>query len=269
VCVRTSGTTHTTKRHNFRLTRLYPRVPTVPRIPLIEDLTTGSVPAGSVLLVEFAGASQWYNASVTIAAGWLKQGGKVSYNAAAQSPDDVRSVLNRLGVNFEEYEKEDRLRIWDFYTASLGKKSNEKYAYGSLKVADLSLRIAKEDMLEAPQPEWLRVIDNSSTWYRFNDEKAMMEVELTRFIPSFKLRKSTALRAIMRDVHSNWVIQQLEGVIDFIVREEYVLVIRGKSSKPCDCGRSILCVRLWWCAPPHPHTRKSNACHLRSKAREY
>ena len=26
---------------------------------------------------------------------------------------------------------------------------------------------------------------------------------------------------------------------DFIAREEYVLVIRGKSSKRCDCGRSI------------------------------
>jgi len=63
----------------------------------------------------------------------------------------------------------------------------------------------------------LRVVENSSTWYRFNDEKAMMEVELTRFIPSFKLRKSTAIRAIMKDVHSNWVLQQLEGAHDGII----------------------------------------------------
>jgi KaiC/GvpD/RAD55 family RecA-like ATPase len=189
----------------------------VPRIPLIGDLTTGPVPAGSVLLAEFTGASQWYNAALTIAAGWLKQGGKVAYSALAQSPDDVRSALTRLGVNYEESEKEDKLRIWDFYTASLGKTSNEKYAYNSLKVMDLSLRIAKEDMHEAPQPEWLRVIENSSTWYRFNDEKAMMEVELTRFIPSFRFRKSTAIRAIMKDVHSNWVVQQLEGAHDGIL----------------------------------------------------
>ena len=189
----------------------------MPRIPLIEDLTTGPIPAGSVLLVEFTGASQWYNAALTIAAGWLKQGGKVSYNAAAQSPDDVRSALTRLGVYSEEYERDNKLRIWDFYTASLGKKSDEKYAYDSLKVMDLSLRIAKEDMYEVPQPEWLRVIDNSSTWYRFNDEKSMMEVELTRFIPSFKLRKSTAVRAIMKGVHSNWVYEQLEGAHDGII----------------------------------------------------
>lgn len=125
----------------------------MPRIPLIEALTIAPVPTGSVLLVEFTGASQWYNAALTIAAGWLKQGGKIAYSALAQSPDDVRSGLTRLGVNCEECEKEDKLRIWDFYTASLGKKSNEKYAYDSLKVADLSLRIAQEDMHEAPQPE--------------------------------------------------------------------------------------------------------------------
>jgi KaiC/GvpD/RAD55 family RecA-like ATPase len=195
----------------------------VPRIPLIEDLTTGPVPAGSVLLVEFTGASQWYNAALTMAAGWLKEGGKLSYSAASRSPDDARSALRRLGVNFDELEKEDKLRIWDFYTTSLGKKSSEKYAYDSLKVMDLSLRFAKEDMLRAPQPDWLRVIDNASTWYRFNDEKAMMEVELTRLIPSTKLQKSTTIRGMMKDVHSNWVYQQLEsahdGVIDFKLDE--------------------------------------------------
>jgi KaiC/GvpD/RAD55 family RecA-like ATPase len=170
-----------------------------------------------MLLVEFTGASQWYNAALTVASGWLKSGGKVSYNATVQSPDDVRAGFRRLGVNCEEYEKEDDLRIWDFYTATLGKKSNERFAYDSLKAADLSLRTAKEDMQEAPQPEWLRVIDNSSTWYRFNDERTMMEIELSRFIPSFRLRKSTAIRAVMKDIHSNWVLQQLEGAHDGII----------------------------------------------------
>ena len=38
----------------------------MPHIPLIEDLTMGPVPAGSNISVEFAGASQWYGASVSI-----------------------------------------------------------------------------------------------------------------------------------------------------------------------------------------------------------
>ena len=167
-------------------------------MPLIEDLTQGPVPAGSMLLVEFSEASQWYNAALTIAAGWLKDGG-------------------RLGVNCEENERSDNLRIWDWYTATLGKKSDEKYAYDSLKAADLSLRVAKEDMRESPQPEWLRMIENASTWYRFNDEKAAMELELTRFIPSLRLRKSTTIRAMLKDTHSNWLCQQLEGVHDGII----------------------------------------------------
>ena len=189
----------------------------MPRIPLIEDLTTRPIAAGTMLLVEFTGASQWYNAALTIASGWLKSGGKVSYSATVQSPDDVRTGFQRLGVKYHEYEIEDKLRIWDLYSATLGMKSHEKFAYDSLKAADLSLRTAREDMREGPQQEWLRVIENSSTLFRFNDEKTMMEVELSRFIPSFRSRKSTAIRAIMRDVHSNWVLQQLEGAHDAII----------------------------------------------------
>jgi hypothetical protein len=75
----------------------------------------------------------------------------------------------------------------------------------------------KDDMRQAPQPEWLRIIENTSTWYRFNDERAVMELELTRFIPSFRLRSSTAVRAIMKDVQSQWVVQQLEGAHDGII----------------------------------------------------
>ena len=170
-----------------------------------------------MLLVEFTGASQWYNAALTIASGWLITGGKVSYNATVQSPSEIRAGLRRLGINCEECEAEDRLRIWDLYSATLGKKSNERFAYDSLKASDLSLRTAKEDMRESPQPDWLRVIENLTTLYRFNEEKVMMEVDLTRFIPSFRLRSSTAIRAIIKDVHSNWVIQQLESAHDGII----------------------------------------------------
>ncbi len=52
----------------------------------------------------------WYSASFTIAAGWLKQGGKVGYSTYAQPPDDVRSQLSRLGLRVEELEKDDLRR---------------------------------------------------------------------------------------------------------------------------------------------------------------
>ena len=106
----------------------------MPRIQLIEDLTKEPIPPGCTILVEFDPASQWYNASLTIAARWLRTGGSVSYIAQSQSPDDVRSQLRQLGLTVEELEQKDRLWITDFYTASLGQKSKERFAVESLKV---------------------------------------------------------------------------------------------------------------------------------------
>jgi KaiC/GvpD/RAD55 family RecA-like ATPase len=190
---------------------------------MIEDLTTDPVPGGSVLLVEFDPASQWINASLTIAAGWLKQGAKVSYNVFTQTPDDIRSKLSRLGVSVESLEKEDKLRIQDWHTATLGLKSGEKYSEESLKAADLNIVFSRQVMREPPDPNWLRIADNISTFARFNDERSWVEYLLTRNFPAQKLRKSTNLAGLIRGLHSDSVYKQLEaaadGIIDFKLEE--------------------------------------------------
>lgn len=196
----------------------------MPRIPLIEDLTTDPVPPGSTILAEFVGASQWYNASLTIAGGWIRTGGKVSYSAFAKPPDVIRSQLQALGANTDELEREDKLRIWDFYSATLGGKSKERYAQDSLKVHDLSISFSRETMRQPPQPEWLRVVDNEpATLCRFNDEKAVGEFLLSRHFPSHGLRKTTAVFGLLKGVHSNLMYEQLEaaseGIIDFKIDE--------------------------------------------------
>jgi KaiC/GvpD/RAD55 family RecA-like ATPase len=195
----------------------------LPKIPIIEDLTTEPIPGGSVLLVEFDPGSQWINASLTIAAGWLKQGGKVSYNVFTQTPDDIRSELKRLEMPVEVLEKEDKLRIQDWYTATLGLKSSEKYSQESLKVADLNIVFSKQIMREPPDPNWLRIADNISTFARFNDERSWVEYLLTRNFPAQKLRKSTNLMGLIRRVHNDSVYRQLEvaanGIIDFMLEE--------------------------------------------------
>ena len=214
-----------TETHNccHVLLRLCARV--LPRIPLIEDLTTGPIPHSSFLLVEFTGASQWYNASFTISAGWLKTGGgPLGYNSLAHPPDDVRSKLNELGLNCEQLESEDKLYITDLYTATLGQKSKEKIAIPSLKVADLSIEFSRNIMRGPPEPDTLAIVDNGSTLARFNDEKNWVEFILTRIIPSAKLLKNTGIAGIIREIHSAWVYEQLEaaadGIIDFSVEEE-------------------------------------------------
>jgi hypothetical protein len=84
------------------------------RIALIEDLITEPLPAGSNLLVVYDATSQWYRVSLNIAREWLRAGGDVGYNVAAQRPDKIRSQLEKLGLNVKELEAGGKLEIWDW-----------------------------------------------------------------------------------------------------------------------------------------------------------
>src|SRR5208283_2855961 len=191
----------------------------MPRIPLIEDLATQSIPAGSVLLVVFDPFSQWYNAIITITAGWLKQGGKVDYSAYTEPPEAVRFKLSRLGVNVGQLEMEEKLQINDWYTATLGEKSKEKHSFPSLKVSDLSLFFSQLKIQSQPDPGWLNISDNTSTVAKFNDEKSWVEYVLSFPIRMGRIRGHTMVRGLMDGLHSAWAYKQLEsahdGIIDF------------------------------------------------------
>ncbi len=195
----------------------------MPRLPLIEDLTKGPLPPGSNILVEFDPASQWYNASFTLAAGWLETGGKTRYSVTTQPPDYVRSQLDRLVPNQSWLERTETLRVWDWYTAQLGRKSKEKYAFDSLKVADMSIRFSKDFMPQPPDPDQLLIIDDLSVGARFNDERNWVEFILTRLFPHHKLRKLTSIDGVIQGVLSDWAKKRLEGaadgIIDFKVEE--------------------------------------------------
>jgi len=189
----------------------------MPRIPLIEDLATQSIPAGTVLLVVFDPSSQWYNAIITITAGWLKQGGKVDYSAYTEPPETVRFKLNRLGVNSRQLEMEEKLQINDWYTATLGEKSKEKHSFPSLKVSELSSFFSKLEIPSQPDPRWLNISDNTSTVVRFNDEKSWVEYVLMWPIRMGRIRGHTMIRSLMDGVHSGWAYTQLESAHDGII----------------------------------------------------
>ena len=195
----------------------------MPRIPLIEDLTKGPIPAGSNILVEFDPASQWYNASVTIIAGWLKTGGRARYTLSTQPPDDFRSQLNRYVQNVSELESKDILQIWDLYSVTLGQKSKEKYTIDSLKVVDMSIQYATQMMRQPIAPDILLIGDDETVAARFNDEKNWVEFTLTRDFPNVKLRKLSGISGLLRGVLSDWAQKRLEGaadgIIDFKVEE--------------------------------------------------
>ena len=201
-------------------------------LALIEDLLTEPMPAGSNLLVEYDAASQWYRASLNIAREWLRTGGEIGYNVAAQSPDSFRSQLVKLGLNVKELEASGKLEIWDWYTVTLGQQSKEKFVGAdSLKAGHLSIEMAKEmkDFLSGADsgmggdPQFLRIWDNSSVLARFNEDKVWVELLLTRIFPSASHTKSTLIVGVIRGIHSDWVYKQLEdaadGVIDLKIQE--------------------------------------------------
>jgi hypothetical protein len=127
----------------------------------------------------------------------LKQGGSVSYNTLAQSPTNVRNALQRLGVDPTPLEAEpappyERLKIWDWYTQTLGLKSTEKLV-APVKAADLSIMFSREQFKLEPDPLRLRITDDWSTFARFNDEKTMVEFTLTRAFPLATMLKATGV----------------------------------------------------------------------------
>ena len=157
-----------------------------------------------------------------MAAGWAKQDGDVGYNGFVQPPESIRKQLARLGLNVADLERSDRLRVYDWYTPTLGRKSKERYGIDSLRVADQSIefRLTEDDLKGPTESEWfesIRLVDNFSTLARFNEERAWVEFMLTRVLPIAPVKKSTLIFGIMKGVHSEWAYKQLEGSVDGII----------------------------------------------------
>lgn len=195
----------------------------MPKIPLVEDLTRGLIPPGSRFLVEYDSAADWYNASVTIAAGWLRSGGRVAYNVASQPPkNNIRLQLTRLGLEPQELEESGLFRVYDWHSASLGRKSTEKMKEDSLKVTDMSIgwmKEAKELTQSAPAPGGLMIVDDISSLDRFNEEKSWVEFVLTRVIARDLVRPSPCITMIgvIKGLHSERVYKRLEATFDGII----------------------------------------------------
>lgn len=208
-------------------------------------MTKEPIPPGSNILVEFDPASYWYNASLTMAAGWIATGGIASYNVYDHQPDDVRVQLERLGLDVQSLEREGRFRIIDWYTFQLGQKSQEKFAAASLKVADLSILYSRTMMAKSTakgvgptlpgtyggsgwiglkaEPSVLRIGDDELVILRFNDEKSFIDLWRTREVPSASATKSTQIAGAVKGSYDDRVLKSMEssvdGVIDFKLDE--------------------------------------------------
>ena len=94
----------------------------------------------------------------------------------------------------------EKLKVWDLYSATLGRKSTEKYALESLKVADLSVAYSRDRMRLPPSPDLVEIVDDLTVFARFNDEKNWVEWELTRDFAAYKMQKVTEILGLIKGV---------------------------------------------------------------------
>ena len=235
---------------------------TLVSIPLLTQLIPDGVKPGTIFLVEFDPESQWLAVAVTITAGYLGAGGRVSYTAQLRSPETVRENLLALGVDISAATSEGRFALDDYYSATLtggrldgGPSVIERIEGGtrarSLKVADVSVEWRKE-MKQSPEsgsvfenwsPGAFTVAESMSQFLRFNEERPYLEWALSRTHPNMRRAKRITFEGFVRDIHSESFYKRLEsdvdGVIDLRVMErdeeaKSLLRVRSLKGQPHD-----------------------------------
>ena len=225
-------------------------------IPILTALVPDGIKPGTIFLVEFDPESQWLAVAATIAAGYLRAGGRVGYMAQLRSPETVRENLVALGVDVSAATREGRFTVDDWYSATLtggrleggGTSMFDSIEGGvrarSLKVADLSVQWLKEmkqgfepsGVFAAWPPGALEILESGSQMLRFNEEKPYLEWLISRD-PTVRRAKRISLDGILRGVRTESFYKELEsdfdGVIDLRVME------RGGEWKNLLCVRSL------------------------------
>lgn len=228
-------------------------------IPLLKRLIPEGIRPGTVFVVEFDPQSQWLAVATTIAARYLQEMGRVGFVTLTRPPEDVLRDLAALGVDITAVQKENRLTVDDWYSATLtGGRLKSGGQTGviepipggvravSLRVSDLSvewLKGRKEgwqpfDLSETWPPGAIVMNDSGSEILRFNEENAVVEYFVSRVNPNERKAGRIFLAAFVRGIHTETFYKRMEsaadGVIDVRVMEredEIINQIRVTSLK--------------------------------------
>ena len=221
-------------------------------LPFLKELIENPIGYGSSLLVEFEPDSIWYETSLTLAAHALRDGTRTDYHLFQHMPSELREALERFGLDVEQLEDKDTLRILDSYTVQTGlnveiqEKSRVPRHYSqSLKLSDWS--IANVQRIKSGVPEEdkrrLHIDDNTGVLLQYNDEKAFIDNWRTRSRPHTKVQEIVSFNSLMKGAASDGFTKQFESLSDAIIdiksgeREgqiEHVLRVRAMRGRPYD-----------------------------------
>jgi KaiC/GvpD/RAD55 family RecA-like ATPase len=191
-------------------------------LPILKELVPTGLEYGTVLLVEFAPDSLWYETSFTVTAQALRAGIITEYHTFLRTPAYVRGTLTRLGLDVANLEAAKTLTINDSYSDQTDLKSR------TLDFMDFDEDVEYAKRIKAGYAEekkrHLHIDDNTGILLQYNKEKEMVDQWRTRIIPSFRAREALAFNSLLTGTASDAFYRQLEslcdGIIDFKSEEK-------------------------------------------------
>jgi KaiC/GvpD/RAD55 family RecA-like ATPase len=212
--------------------------------PLFRAVAPHGFRFGCALLIEFAPDSLWYEVSLTLTTQALRQGLGTEYHCLINAPDKIREKMAKFGLDVQRLERDDAIRIIDDYTAQVGLRKPDASRETSLRVADWSI-LAAQKMKSGSESDRRRVHidDNTSILSRYNKESEIIDYWRTRLIPLSSRLEQVMLHSLVKGVHSEAFINQLEswhdGIVDVRSVEgerglEHFIRIRMMRGEECD-----------------------------------
>ena len=199
-------------------------------LPILKPMVPGGLSYGGHYVVEHDPDSPWYETSLTIAAEALSQGVRTEYHVFTHPPDYIRQDLARLGLDARKLEAQDTLRILDTYDVmtglaapekpeAMGRKGREPFethhefdlVHWSSKVESLIKQGVAEE-----EKKWLHLDDNTGILNHYSDEKLMIDMWRTRFLPYARVRELAMIHSFVTGIASDSFYRNFEALCDGI-----------------------------------------------------
>jgi class 3 adenylate cyclase/TolB-like protein/Tfp pilus assembly protein PilF len=148
---------------------------------------------------------------------------KVDYHTFTHVPSDIRTNLEKLGLNVKTLEDNDSLRIVDSYTVQTGIGEPEKAPGYTVDTSSVSMDDwTKADIKDAGEPvqesdkQRFHVDDDTSILVQFNGETKVVTHFRTQTVPFARRREMSSFHSVLRGVFSDSFYAQFESFCDGI-----------------------------------------------------
>ncbi|HEV2226093.1 MAG TPA: adenylate/guanylate cyclase domain-containing protein [Nitrososphaerales archaeon] len=195
-------------------------------LPLLEPVLPRGLGFGKNYLVEFEPNSLWFETSLTLCAQALKMGLRVDYHTFTHVPGDIRSALEKFGLDLKALEGNDSFRIVDSYTIQTGIGEPERGPIPSYTADISSVNIddgTKADIKDAGEPvresdkRRFHIDDDTSIMVQYNGEAKVVSHFRTQTVPFARRREMSSLHSVLRGVYSDSFYAQFESFCDGVI----------------------------------------------------